>query len=382
MKVKSDKIVFVNQNSGYLMIDIVNAFNNKYKEAVLITGQLIKRYTELNSYAKIVKIVSYKRQSNITRLYSWILATTQIVFKLLYKYNKGYDLFLVSNPPFTGFIPILFKRKYSLLIYDTYPDILINHHLLKENSIVSKCWKRVNRKVFNNASNIYTISEGMADCLAQYTDRCNIKVIPNWSNTSFLKPLPKENNPFVKEYHLEGRFVVLYSGNMGATHDVESIIELAAVMKNDQEVIFVLIGEGIKKVKITSMIIEHELNNCILLPYQKVELLPLSLSCADIGIVTIDKETSLLSVPSKTYSLMAVGAVLLCIGSQNSELGNLVKKYNIGDIFEKHSINEMREFILNMKNNKDICLRYSLNSRKASFDFTQENALLYVENYN
>ena len=376
------KIVFVNQSSGYLMIDIVNIFKCKYKEAVLITGQLIKRNADLDGYAKIDTIIPYHRKNAISRLYSWILATLQVIFKLLFKYNKRYDLFLVTNPPFSMFIPLLFKRKYSLLIYDTYPDVLITHRIISSNSFISRYWRMANRKALKNASNIYTVSEGMAECLSQYIDRQRIKVIPNWSDTSFLKPLPKENNPFVLEHHLADKFIVLYSGNMGATHDIEAIVELATAMKNDRDVLFVLIGEGVKKTKIEALINEYELENCLLLPYQKVEVLPFSLSCANIGIVTLNRESSLLSVPSKMYSLMAVGAVLLGIGSRHSELGYMVKKYGIGDIFSRDAICEMRVFILNMKNNKTACLQYASNSRKASFDFTRENALLYVNNYN
>ena len=363
------------------MIDIVNAFHREYQEAILMTGHFIKRYTDLDNYAKIDRITAYRRQNMISRLYSWTLATVQIAIKLLFKYSKGYDLFLVSNPPIAVFLPLLFKKKYSLLIYDIYPDILIKHHVLKENSIISKWWNSVNLQVFNKASNIFTISEGMADCLTKYTDRNNIKVIPNWTNSSFLKPLAKEGNPFAQEHHLDDKFIVLYSGNMGISHHIETIVELATAMKNDRDVLFVLIGEGVQKAEIESMVIRDKLNNCVLLPYQKPEMLPFSLSSADIGVVTLDQETSSLSVPSKVYSLMAVGAIILCIGNNNSELGRIINTYNIGSVFDKDSINEMRTFILNTKNNKEINRQYSLNSRKASFDFTQENALLYVNNY-
>ena len=363
------------------MIDIVNAFKREYQEAVLITGQLIKRYADLDSYARMDMITAYKRKNTLSRLYSWLLATMQIIFRLMVRYKKDFDLFLVTNPPTGVFLPLFFKRKFSLLIFDTYPDVLITHRILKENSIISKWWRRVNRKVFNKASNIFTISEGMADCLTQYMDRSKIRVIPNWSNTSFLKPITHEENPFIIAHSMERKFIVLYSGNMGITHDIESIVELAETMKDERDVLFLFIGEGVKKAKIESLVTNMKLSNCKFLPYQKATMLPLSLNCAHIGIVTLNRESSLLSVPSKVYSLMAVGAVILGIGNSHSELGHIVKSYQIGDVFDKESIREMRTFILNMKNNTEQYQLFSSNSRKASFDFTQENALLYVKNY-
>jgi glycosyltransferase involved in cell wall biosynthesis len=377
------KIVLINQSCGHLMIDIVNAFYNsgKYDHVALITGKLNKQNIELALSISLDKIKEYDKSSLFSRIYSWAIASIQIFFKLLFKY-KNYDLFITSNPPFSTVLPLFLKNKFSLLIYDIYPDILINHRLLKDKFFVTRCWKNANRKVYKKAANIFTISEGMANRLSQYIDKNKIKVIPNWSDTNFLKPIAKEDNPFISNHGLENKFIVLYSGNMGATHDLETIIDVAEKLKNEKDILFLLIGDGFKKEIIESRVKKSSLENCLLLPFQKQENLPYSLGSADIGVITLDKETSSLSVPSKTYSLLAAGVPLLCITTSCSEISRITEEFQIGKTFKPDDVEKITEFILEMRRNKYLHNQYCLNARKASGNFTPRNAFLYIEQDN
>lgn len=113
-----------------------------------------------------------------------------------------------------------------------------------------------------------------------YRKKEKIKIIPNWADVSFLKPCSKADNPFLKEYGLSDKFIVLYSGNLGNTHSVETIVEVAERLRCEQDICFVIIGEGGKKKKIGQMVEEKGLNNCRLLPWQPVERIPYSLGAA------------------------------------------------------------------------------------------------------
>ena len=128
-----------------------------------------------------------------------------------------------------------------------------------------------------------------------------------------FKPICKEQNPFVKEHHLENKFVVMYSGNIGYTHSVECLIEVAKNMQTDNDVKFLMIGEGKKKTDLVAQAEELNLRNITFLPLQDFNVLPYSLASADLGIITLDENVSRVSVPSKTFNLMAVGVPLLVI---------------------------------------------------------------------
>ena len=171
----------------------------------------------------------------------------------------------------------------------------------------------------------------------------------------------------------------MYSGNLGITHDVDVIIDLAENLQNDN-VFFVIIGGGEKYALISSEISNRALNNCMILPLQPSHILPHSFSAADIAIVTLSKNASHLSVPSKTYNYLSVGAPLLCIADKKSEIGELVEKYSVGMCFSKNEINGMREYILKVKNNSNYQSVLKRNAFTASLDYGVENAKKFISN--
>jgi len=373
------KLIFINQVTGYLFIDVINAFADEY-ECELYAGQLDPANTPLKSSVKFKSFIRYNRNVAYKRITTWAIFTSQVFFTLLFKKGK-FELFIVSNPPFTPFVGYglnkLRKIKYHLLVYDVYPDALVNFGMIKKGSTFEKIWAKRNERLYANASTIYTLSDGMATLIKQYNSGIKVEVIPNWADTSFIKPLKKTENPFAKEHGQLGKITIVYSGNMGAMHAVEKIAELAAQAKNDPDFGFLLIGDGSKKVLIENMKEELALDNLIILPYQSSEILPYSLACADIGIVTLSSGAEDLSVPSKTYNLLAAGVALLVIASPNSELAKLVDKYNCGVHFQEHELSKMWAFLNEMKADSEKLQSMKINARKASYLYTPENANKY-----
>ena len=369
------EIVFINQNSGYLMVDIVNAHSH-YTQRTIIAGKVTERNIPLDSSVQIEKIITYNRSSAFKRIFTWCFGFAQILWLIKTKYQKS-DLFIVTNPPFTSFIPLFCKNKFSILIYDIYPDALIAYKYIDDKSVIAKIWKRSNRKVFSKAENIFTVGVEMKKVIGQYVDDKKIKIVTNWTDNTSLKPIPKGENIFIKDHKLEDKFVVMYSGNLGHSHSIEVLIEIASAMENDN-VYFIIIGEGDKKVMIDKMMKQKQLDNCILLPWQDVAMLPFSLSAADIAVVTLSEEASNLSVPSKTFNLMSVGVPLLCIADKKSELASLVNRFEIGECFYPSEIEKMIEFISEIKVNLTYRNKLKQNAVKASKQFGSENVSKFI----
>lgn len=371
-----EKIVFINQSTGYLMIDIVNAFASQCKDTVLIAGSIKENERSLNSSTKVDKIVEYNRTSIFKRLLTWVWGTIQIYFKLLFKY-RGWYVVYVTNPPLSYLLSLCLKNPFSIIVYDIYPDGLTNVGI-KEDNYIYKKWSKWNKKSFSKADTIFTLSEGMKKRLSIYIDINKIISIPNWSASNDLKPIDKESNIFIKNNNLTNKFIVLYSGNIGISHNVEYIIEVAKNINNIKDIHFLIIGEGGKKKTLEDMVAEYNLENCTFLTWQNIDIMPYSLASADIAVITLNDETSIVAVPSKTYNLLAVGAPLLCIASEKTELYKLVSEYNNGKCFDKNDIDEMSKYILEVYNNLDLKNKLSKNSLEASKQFTYKNAEKYV----
>lgn len=370
------KVVLVNQSTGYLMIDIVNAYAEVYDEVVLLAGSIKVTERTLNQKVKVKKIIAYNRNSSFKRLLTWGLGTLQIFWYVL-RQCQDFEIAYVTNPPMAYLSSLLLKNPFSVFVYDTYPDALGNVGIGKGNWLYKK-WVKWNRQLFPRAEKIVTLSDGMANCLSAYVERNKITVVPNWASKESFRPIEKKDNPFIKQHGLQDKFTVMYSGNMGYTHNVETIVEVANRLKCHDAIRFLFIGDGRKKQELIEKTRVYGLNNCTFLDWQPADMLPFSLASADLAVITLNDETAMASVPSKTYNLLAVGAPLLCIAPEKSEIANLVALYDNGACFVTEMIEEMAGFIEDLAMNPDMRKTMMNNSLRASRNYTYVNARQYL----
>lgn len=372
------KIVIACQSCGYLMRDMIKAYSDAGYSITLITSQdsWDRVNKEMPESVRHQKVITYDRSSTVKRLWTWSFCTLQMWWKIIMHHKE--EILYVSNPPFAPLLPLVLRNKFSVLIWDIYPDVLVNQNVISNNNFIAKWWRKANKIVYDKAEHVYTISDGMKDCLSQYVNKEKIKVIPLWPDMSNLHKIEKMDNLFIKNNKLEGKFIVMYSGNLGNTHRMDVLVDVAKRVE-DKDVLFILIGEGGKKKMIERRMLEEDVKNVLLLPYQPYEFLSHSLSAADIAVITLDTVSSQMSVPSKTFNMMSLGKPLMCIASPKSELGNIVKKYQLGEIFHPEDIEGMTDFVLKLKREKSVKVQYAENSLKASKDFTVENAKMFID---
>lgn len=370
------KIVLVNQSSGFLVVDDLNAYCTKYDRVSILCGRLHPGERAVNPKVKVDKICRYDKSSGMKRMLTWMWGSIQVFFKLLFKY-RGWEVVYYTNPPMACFSAFLLKNRFRIVEYDIYPDALKTIGI-GEASFIYKLWGRMKKRLYNKAERIYTLSEGMKEILTAYGPAEKIKVVPLWSASENFKPVAKEDNVFVKQNHLEGKFIVMYSGNIGYTHSVECVVEVAKKMRHEEDVLFLIIGEGKKKAELMEDVSRSQLKNVMFLPYQEFCMLPFSLASADLGVITLDENVSKVSVPSKTFNLLAVGCPLLAISNNDTEMFQLISKYDNGRCIPKKKIDEIEMYIRELKGNNQLRQQYSQKSLDAAKDFTYRNAEMYL----
>lgn len=372
----NNKLVIINQSGGHMDIDVANLAVERFDQVVML-GNFKAMERRPDGRIRFDKLVRLDKSSTLKRLWTWGAASVQVFCKLLVRY-RGWEVLYYTNPPMACWSSLLLNNKFSIMEYDIYPDALKTIGL-DENSLVSRFWGWANRKLFAKAERINTLSEGMKLCLAKYGSEQKMKVVPLWSASSEFKPIENRNNPFLQKLGLQDKFIVLYSGNIGYTHSVEVLVEVANRMKDDKNVHFLIIGQGKKKAKIVSEVKRLALDNVTLLDYQPVDVLPFSLASADLGVITLDENVAQVSVPSKTFNLLAVGAPILAIANNQTEMFRLIKRYECGRCIPKSEVDSIVSYINCL--NSDEAHRSMLcdHSVDASRDFTLENAKLYFE---
>lgn len=362
------------------MIDIIRAFVEDFpeKEYALAAGLVNPRNHELPDAVRVERIIPYDRSSTFRRLWSWVVGFLQICWMVITRYRKAH-LFIVSNPPLASLLPLFCRNPYSLLIYDVYPDALVEYNIFSAESLIIRQWKSWNKRIYARAKAVFTLSDGMKKLLMQYapSNSGNIHVVPVWTDNSFLRPILKAENEFRQAQALEDCFLVMYSGNLGKSHELSILVDLARRV-HDDDIFVLIIGGGDQYQSLKSKIQEAKLPNMRILPWQPTETLPQTLAAADLGVVSLGKEASLLSMPSKTFNLLSVGCPILAIASPESALADMVVQYDLGQHFEPSQIDDITAFVKQLARNQSEQQRLQRNALQTAHLFGPENARKFV----
>jgi glycosyltransferase involved in cell wall biosynthesis len=381
MATANRSIVFINQATGYLTIDIVNAFvaSQKFSKVALIAGSIRVQDILLDPSVEWTKVVLYNRGNPRRKFISWLLGTLQIGWWLATRFRK-FEVFYITIPPFAYLWSLILPNRFSILVFDVYPDVLKIYNISEKN-IFYRMWSWSNKRLFKKAHQLYTVGEGIANVLKKYVVKESITIIPNWPGLTNIKRIDRNENFFLKEHNLQNKFVVQYSGNIGYTHNVEVLLTLAELMKEHTDIFFLIIGRGERYTTIKQHVEEGQVSNCKVLPFQPDNILNYTLSGADLGVVLLDDKTAHVSIPSKIYNLQAVGVPILGIADTTSELALHLKKYNTGKCFDRADLTNLCDYILEVKQDLRKMNQLKNNATRAAKEFTSANAFEYVKAY-
>jgi hypothetical protein len=373
------KVVVVNQAVNYLTVGICNSFREKIQDVTLITGSIHEQGEKLNENINIEWINRWDKSSSRHKLVSYLAACWRIYWRLLFRY-RDHEVFFVSLPPMAYLLSVFLPQRCSVLVWDVYPDLL-KITGMKESHPIYRFWGWLNRKAFRKAHRIFTIGNRMADLLSAYVSREKIIVSPIWSIFQSNGKVEKSENPFIREHSLNGAFIVQYSGNIGLTHNVEAMVDLAEMMRDKENIHFQIIGKGSRVPHLKKMVESKNLKNCQFLPFQSDQMFPFSLSAADMGVVILDETTSKGSVPSKCYNLMSYGIPSIYIAANDSELNDYSKKFGNAECFTKNELDLAAGYIEKLSRNREAYDVYSQNALNAARNFRRSNADRLVKRY-
>lgn len=124
------------------------------------------------------------------------------------------------------------------------------------------------------------------------------------------------HNPLRTAWSLGDRFIIQYSGNFGIGHDVETIIGAMEALKNDDGILWVIVGDGVMKPVIEAYVKEHQILNVVLKPYQPRETLGQLISLGDMHLVLMVPGFEGIILPSKLYGILAAGRPVVFVGPE------------------------------------------------------------------
>ncbi len=304
-----------------------------------------------------------KFSKHINSLLFCISFTLKLIFS-----KKNPDIICFTTAPpfqliFSNIINYFKKIPFIIIIYDIYPDLISKLGYANKNNLFMKFWERLNILSYENAKEIIVLSDNMKNIINAKTKGLDkkITVLSSWVNNKEIYPIEKDKNKFIKSNNLTNKFIVIYSGNQGRCHDLETILKVAKLLKQEDEIIFLFIGNGAQHKFLKELKLKWSLKNCIFLPYQEKENLIFSLSSADIAIVSLKKEATNLVAPSKLYGHLGCGTPVCAISSNKSYLKKLIEEFELGKWFANNNYKDIANWIIFLKENPKTAKEIGLN---------------------
>ena len=242
----------------------------------------------------------------------------------------------LTDPPIIGLAGLLwakiYRAKFVFWCQDIFPEVGL---LLEDfrNEPLNRILDKINRLLLHNADKTVAIGETMKRRLVEIKNvpEGKIKIIHNWADCEKIKPI-NISSSFRYRYGLNEKFVVMHSGNIGLSQDMEKIIESARILGQKKDIVFLIIGEGNKKAELERKAKEWDLDNLIFLPYQPKGLLKYSFSAADLFVISLKKGLGGYIVPSKLYGILASGSPFVAAVDLDCEVAAVAKHYKCGII--------------------------------------------------
>jgi colanic acid biosynthesis glycosyl transferase WcaI len=287
----------------------------------------------------------------IFRLINMLTIGISIFLQSVRRFQKGDQVLVVTAPPslpVTTTLACLIKgASLTLLVQDSYPEILIAVGTVKADSVFVRFVNFVNRWVYKYAAKIIVMGRDMNELFLRKTAGLDVSIvtIPNWADLESIEPTERSANALLAELGIEDKFVFMYAGNIGHPTDVETIIESAELLRDRSEFHFVFIGAGVKKKWLETRVSERSLHNVTVLDYRPRSEQIVFLNACDVALVALIKGMWGTAMPSRTYNIMAAGKPVLALTESGSELAQVIDEDQIGWYIEPGDPNALAEQI-------------------------------------
>ena len=331
-------------STGYYLTKIAEGLAADYDVRVICgqpnysaRGTVAPKHETLRD-VKINRVFGMTLDKNVIpfRILNMLTLSFSVLFKAIRAFRKGDRVLVVTNPPLvpylTNFACLVRRCHHVLLIHDSYPEILYAAGKLKKGSIAGRILEYLNRVLIARAESVVLVGRDMEQRLVKiHGSGLKRFVVPNWAELETVSPAPREENDLLRELGIAERFVFLYAGNMGHPNDIESFLEVAKRLQEEKSPVqFVFLGAGVKKKMLERTKERETLENITVLDSRPRSEQQEFLNACDVGIVSLVSRMKGVSMPSRTYNILAAGKPILAVCDEGSEIGLVVREEKVG----------------------------------------------------
>lgn len=370
-------------STGQILRELAEGMSDKFNITIICVvpsylGTIQDRYKTRKYYKEEINGVKVLRirvpefsktnkKSRIKNILTYFFGAMIATFKVG---NQDY-VFSISQPPILGGLLGVWGKwmkhaKYIYNIQDFNPEQILAVGYTKS-KLITDAMMWFDKFSCKRSDLIITVGRDLVETVEK---RFKGKKVPktvminNWIDENEIYPLDENNKKvmeFKKKYGLDGKFVIMYSGNIGLYYDLEKLIKVLKQYRkgytltgvyeegpktaDGREVVFAFVGAGsvLDKLKVYSE--KHHFENIVFIPYQDKKDLVYSLNAGDVHWCVNAKGIKGVSCPSKAYGIMAAGKPIIGVLEAGTEVLGLIEECNCGICCEPGDYVEVADII-------------------------------------
>ncbi len=354
------KVTVITGYPNYPTGKVYHEYKNKKNKIEFIDGVQIIRS----------KVLPVSYQSILVRLLNYFTLFFTALWNGIRKRNN-FDIIIASSPPLTiGILGLILSKIYKIPwifdIRDIWPDVAVEAGMIIEDGIIHKLSKILADYLYKQSTYITPVTERKLTKIEQIgIPISKISVVPNGVDFDLINDAKQKD--WRNELRLENKFILSYAGLIGIAQGVNVIIETAIRLKEENDVHFLVVGEGVEKQKLQDHAKSLELNNITFLPSQLKESIPSLLTTSDIALIPLVSDKLLDAVPSKLLEAWACKLPVILIAG--GEAADIVIKAHGGIVVNCNDFEGIMTAIIKLKDSPGLMNKYSKNG----FDYVSKH---------
>ena len=285
----------------------------------------------------------------------------------------------LTDPPIVGLAARAAARRsgarFVFLCEDVFPEVA---SLLEDfqSTTVNRTLDYVNRSLLRSADATVALGERMRRRLVEEkgAPASRVHIIHNWADCEAIVPGSKDNS-FSRAHGLADRFVVMHSGNVGLSQNLDLLIEAAARLQSKEKLVVVIVGDGARRPALEREVERRGLANVRFLPYTPKDRLHGSFASADAFVVSLKAGIEGYIVPSKVYGILAAGRPFVAAVDESCEVASIARDHACGVLARPNDPDSLAASIVSLYDNPREAQAMGERARRAALQFDRRVAV-------
>ena len=294
----------------------------------------------------------------------------------------------LTSPPMIGTLGMLHKQfhrsppdkpvRFIYHVMDLFPDAVVASGIMPAGSLAERFFQRLTSRTLEVADDVIVLGRDMQERLVReyghHVHRERMQVVPPWADGKLLFPMDNAHNLMARSLGLAETFNIVYSGNLGIAHDLETMTAAMELTRGEEQLRWVFIGGGKRFDALRRKVEQAGWRHVQLLGYQERENLNQSLNLADVHLVSQLPAFTGVVVPSKLFGIMAVGKPAVMIGPADAECSRIIREHEAGFVVPNGQPAELVDRLHQL--HQDATLRHQIGARaRQAFEAHYDRAI-------